>query len=81
MRLVKNDQNIPVPEPKWDSIPDSSSPDSSFPEAGSIPNESSPEARSIPDESFPEADSIQHKLGKFKLRIIVNHQYIKTMIK
>ena len=66
-RLVKNDQNIPVPEPKWDSIPDSSSPDSSFPEAGSIAEESSPEAYSIPD-----------KLGKIRLRVIVNHQYSKA---
>ena len=68
MRLVKNNQNIPAPEP--DSIPDSSSPDSSFPKAGSIPEESSPEADSIPD-----------KLGKIRLRVIVNHQYSKAMIK
>ena len=64
---VKNKQNIPPPEP--DPIPDSSSPDSS-----------SPEARSVPDESSPEAGSIQDNLGKIKLRIIVNHQYIKTII-
>ena len=47
MRLVKNKQNIPTPEP--DSIPDSSSPDSPSPEAGFIPDESSPEANSVPD--------------------------------
>ena len=35
IRLVKNKQNIPAPEP--DSIPDSSSPDESSPEANSIP--------------------------------------------
>ena len=58
MRLVKNKQNIPAPEP--DSIPDSSS----------------PEAGSIPDKSSPEADSIPDKLGKIKLGIIANHQYI-----
>ena len=75
---VKNKQNILAPEP--DPIPDSSSPDSSSPEAGSIPDSSSPEARSVPDESSPEADSIQDNLGKIKLRIIVNHQYIKTII-
>ena len=68
MRLVKNKQNIPAPNP--DSIPDSSSPDSS-----------SPEADSIPDEALPEADSISDKLGKIKLRIIVNHQCIKAMTK
>ena len=68
MTLVKNKQNIPAPEP--DSIPDSSSPDSSSPEAGSIPDESSPETDSIPD-----------KLGKLKVKVIVNHQYIKAMIK
>ena len=68
MRLVKNNHNIPAPEP--DSIPDSSSPDSSSPEAGSIPEESS-----------PEADSISDKLGKIRLRVIVNHQYSKAMIK
>ena len=83
-------QNIPPPEP--DSIPDSSSPDSSSPEAGSIPDESSPEAGSIPDESSPEADSIPdesspeagsipEKLNKIKLTVIVNHQFIKAMIK
>ena len=59
MRLVKNNQNIPAPEP--DSIPDSSSPDSCSPEAGSTPDESSPEADSIPD-----------KVSKIKLRVIVN---------
>ena len=59
-----------MPVPESDSIPDSSSPDSSFPEAGSIPEESSPEADSIPD-----------KLGKVRLRVIVNHQYSKAMIK
>ena len=64
---VKNKQNIPAPEP--DAIPDSSSPDSTSPEAGSTPDESSPEADSNPD-----------NLGKIKLRIIVNQQYIKTMI-
>ena len=53
MRLVKNKQIIPAPEP--DSNPDSSSPDSSSPEAGSFPDESSPEADSIPD-----------KVGKIK---------------
>ena len=63
MELVNNKQNIPAKEP--DSTPDSSSPDSSSPEAGSIPDESSPEADSIPD-----------KLGKIKLGIIANHQYI-----
>ena len=68
MRLVKNNQNIPAPDP--DSIPDSSSPDSSSPKAGSIPEESSPEADSIPD-----------KLGKIRLRVIVNHQYSKATIK
>ena len=47
MRLVKNKQNIPTPEP--DSIPDSSSPDSPSPEAGFIPDESSPEANSVSD--------------------------------
>ena len=69
MELVNSKQNIPAPEP--DSIPDSSSP-----EAGSIPDESSPEAGSIPDKSSPEADSIPDKLGKIKLGIIANHQYI-----
>ena len=64
IRLVKNKQNIPAPEP--DCIPDSSSPDSSSPEAGFIP-----------DKSSPEADSIPENLGKIKLRIIVNCQYIK----
>ena len=59
MRLVKNNQNIPAPEP--DSIPDSSSPDSCSPEAGSTPEESSPEADSIPD-----------KVSKMKLGVIVN---------
>ena len=54
MRLVKNKQIIPAPEP--DSKPDSSSPDSSSPEAGSIPEESSPEADAIPD-----------KVGKIKI--------------
>ena len=68
IRFVKNIQNIPTPEP--DSIPDSSSPDSSSPEEGSIPDSSSPEADSIPD-----------KLGKIKLTIIVNHQYIKAKMK
>ena len=53
---VKNKQNIPAPEP--DPIPDSSSPDSSSPEAGFIP-----------DESSPEADSIPEKLGEIKLKI------------
>ena len=53
MRLVKNKQIIPAPEP--DCNPDSSSPDSSSPEAGSIP-----------DESSPEADSIADKVGKMK---------------
>ena len=64
---MKTDQNIPALEP--DSIPDSSSPDSSFPEADSIPEESSPEADSVPD-----------KLGKIRLRVIVNHQYSKALI-
>ena len=68
MRLVKNKQVAPAPEP--DSNLGSSSPDSSFPKAGSIPEESSPEADSIPD-----------KLGKIRLRVIVNHQYSKAMIK
>ena len=67
MRLVKNNQNIPAPEP--DSIPDSSSPDSSSLEAGSIP-----------EESPPEADSISDKLGKIRLRVIVNHQYSRALI-
>ena len=53
LRLVKNKQKIPAPEP--DSIPDPSSSDSSSPEAESTPDESSPEAGSIPD-----------KLGKIK---------------
>ena len=53
-------QNIPTPEP--DSIPDSSSPDSSSPEAGFIP-----------DESSPEADAIPEKLGKIKLKILVDY--------
>ena len=53
LRLVKNKQIIPAPEP--DSNPDSSSSDSS-----------SPEASSILDESSPEADSIPDKLGKIK---------------
>ena len=35
IRLVKNKENIPAPEP--DSIPDASSPDESSPEADSIP--------------------------------------------
>ena len=61
---VKNKQNIPAPEP--DAIPDSSSPDSTSPEAGSTP-----------DESSPEADSNAGNLGKIKLRIIVNQQYIQ----
>ena len=69
MRLVINDQTIPPPEP--DLIPDSSSPDLSSPEAGSIPDEPFPEVGSIPDEYSPEADSIKNKLGK----------YIKVMIK
>ena len=68
IRLVKNKQNIPAPEP--DSIPDSSSPDSSSPEEGSIPDSSSPEADSIPD-----------KLSKIVLRIIFYHQYIKAKFK
>ena len=76
MRLVKNKQNISTPKP--DSIPDSSSPDSSSLEEGSNPDSSSPEAVSIPDSSSPEADSIPDNLGKIKLRIIVNHQYIKA---
>ena len=76
---MKNKQIIPAPEP--DSIPDSSSPDSCSPGAGSIPEESSPEAGSIPDESSPEADSMADKIGKIKLRVIVTHQYIKAMIK
>ena len=76
---VKTKQNIPAPEP--DPIPDSSSPDSSSPEAGSIPDSSSPEAGSVSDESSPEADSIPDNLGKIKLRIIVNQQYITSMIK
>ena len=63
MRLFKNEHIIPAPEP--DSIPDSSCPDSSSPETGSIP-----------DESSPEADSISDKLGKIKLNIIGNNQYI-----
>ena len=54
MRLVKNKQIIPAPEP--DCKPDSSSPDSSSTEAGSIPDESSPEADAIPD-----------KVGKIKI--------------
>ena len=54
MRLVKNKQIKPAPEP--DSKPDSSFPDSSSPEAGSIPEESSPEADAIPD-----------KVGKIKI--------------
>ena len=45
------------------------------PEPDSIPDSSSP------DSSSPEADSIPDKLGKIKLRIIVNHQCIKAMIK
>ena len=40
------------------------------PEPDSIPDSSSP------DSSSPEADSIPHKLGKIKLGIIANHQYI-----
>ena len=79
MRLVKNNQNIPAPEP--DSILDASSPDSSSPEAGSIPEESSPEAGSIPDKSSPEADSMPDKLGKINFRLVFNEQYIKVMIK
>ena len=51
--------------PELDSILDSSSPDSSSLLAGSIPDKSSPKADSIPD-----------KLGKIKLRITVNNQYI-----
>ena len=66
--ISKNIQNIPAPE--LDSIPNSSSPNSSFPEAGSIPEESSPEADSIPD-----------KLGKMRLRVTINHQYSKAMTK
>ena len=46
---VKYKQNIPAPEP--DPIPDSSSPESSSPETGSVPDESTPEADSIPDNS------------------------------
>ena len=53
MRLVKNKQVAPAPEP--DSNLGSSSPDSSSLEAGSIP-----------DESSPEADSIADKVGKIK---------------
>ena len=68
MREVKDNQNIPALEP--DSNPDSSSPDSFSPVAGTIPEESSPEADSIPD-----------KLGKIRLRVIVNHQYRKAMTK
>ena len=68
MRLDKNNQNIPAPEP--DSISDSSSPDSSSPGAGCTPDESSPEAGSIP-----------YKLGKIKLKSIVDQQYIKGKIK
>ena len=57
MILVKNNQNIPAPEP--DSIPDSCSPDSSSPDVRSLPDDTSPEAgRSIPGKSSPEADSI-----------------------
>ena len=67
MILVKNNQNIPAPEP--DSIPDSCCPDLSSPDvrslpddtspgSGSIPGKSSPKADSIPDESSPEAGSI-----------------------
>ena len=74
MRQVKNNQNMPSPEPN--STLDSSSPDSSSPEAGSIPDKSLPEAGSIPDESSPEADSIPDKW-----RIIVNRQFIKAMTK
>ena len=68
MRLVKNNQNTPAPEP--DSIPDSYSPDSCSPEADTIPEESSLEADSVPD-----------KLGKIRLRVIANHQYRKAMTK
>ena len=67
MRLEKNIQNIPAPEP--DSTPDSSSPDSSSPGAGCTPDESSPEAGSILD-----------KLGKIKLKSTVNRQFIKAKI-
>ena len=67
VRSVTNKHIIPVPEP--DSIPDSSCPGSSSAEAGSIP-----------DESPPEADATQHKLGKIKLRVTDNQQYIKAMI-
>ena len=68
MRLEKNIQNIPAPEP--DSTPDSSSPDSSSPGAGCTPDESSPEAGSFLD-----------KLGKIKLKSTVNRQFIKAKIK
>ena len=68
MRLDKNNQDIPAPEP--DSISDSSSPDSSSPGAGCTTDESSPEAGSIPS-----------KLGKIKLKSIVNQEYIKGKIK
>ena len=79
MILDKNKQKIPAPEP--DSISDPSSPDSSSPEEGSTPDESSPEAGSIPDESSPEAGSIPDKLGKIRLKSIVNQQHIKAKIK
>ena len=90
MRLVKSKRNIPAPEP--DLIPDSYSLDSSSPEVRSTPDESSsevgsirdeslPEAESNPDETSPEADSIPAKISKIKLRNIVNHQFIKAMIK
>lgn len=66
--VFKYKRNIPASEP--DPIPDSSSSDSSFPEAGFFSDESSTKADYIPD-----------KLGKIKLTIIVNHQFIKAMIK
>ena len=72
---------INIPAKELDSIPDSSSTVSSSPDARSIPDESSPEEGSIPDKSSPEADSIEDRLGKIKLRNLVNHQYIKAMIK
>ena len=76
MKLVKTFQKLPAPE--LDSFPVSSSPDSSFPEAGFILDESLPEAGSIPDESSPDADSIPDKFGKIKWTVIVNNKYIKV---
>ena len=69
MRLVKNNQNIPVPDP--DSIPDSSSPDSSFRENDIAINSEinqmrlvknkqiipAPEPDSNPDSSSPDSSS------------------------